>query len=60
MVVVGLSLPVVMTLKDFGILLSDLNFALVVEKAVAKLEELLHTNDMDNHDCLLSFCRYSH
>jgi len=43
MVVVGLSLPVVMTLTDFGILLSDLNFALDVEKAVAKLEELLHT-----------------
>ncbi|MBU0910843.1 MAG: anti-anti-sigma factor [Proteobacteria bacterium] len=39
MVVVGLSVPVVMTLTDFGIRLSDLEFALDVEKAVSKLEE---------------------
>jgi hypothetical protein len=33
----------VMTLTDFGIQLSDLNFALDVEKAVVKLEELWQT-----------------
>lgn len=44
MVVVGLSVPVVMTLTDFGIRLSGLDFALDVEKAVARLEELLHTD----------------
>lgn len=43
MVVVGLSVPVVMTLTDFGIQLRGLEFALDVEKAVARLEELLHT-----------------
>lgn len=39
MVVVGLSVPVVLTLTDFGIRLTELEFALDVEKAVAKLEE---------------------
>ncbi len=45
MVVVGLSVPVVMTLTDFGILLSDLEFALDVEKAVAKLAEKMLTGE---------------
>lgn len=38
-VVVGLSVPVVLTLTDFGIELTGLDFALDVEKAVVKLEE---------------------
>jgi anti-anti-sigma regulatory factor len=37
MVVVGLSVPVVMTLTDFGIRLKDMEFALDVEKALAQL-----------------------
>ena len=36
-VVVGLSVPVVMTLTDFGIKLAGLEFALDVEEALAKL-----------------------
>jgi anti-anti-sigma regulatory factor len=39
MVVVGLAVPVVMTLTAFGITLREMEFALDVEKAVAKLEE---------------------
>lgn len=39
MVVVGLSVPVVMTLTAFGITLKDMEFALDVEKAVARLDE---------------------
>lgn len=38
MVVVGLSVPVVMTLTDFGIMLKDMEFALDVEKALAQLK----------------------
>jgi rsbT antagonist protein RsbS len=45
MVVVGLSVPVVMTLTDFGIPLSGLEFALDVEKAMAKLEEKMQTDE---------------
>ena len=39
MVVVGLAVPVVMTLTAFGITFKDMEFALDVEKAVAKLDE---------------------
>ncbi|MEW6521493.1 MAG: STAS domain-containing protein [Thermodesulfobacteriota bacterium] len=47
MVVVGLSVPVVMTLTDFGIRLSNLQFALDVEHGVVRLEELLQN---DRHE----------
>jgi anti-anti-sigma factor len=39
MVIAGLSVPVVMTLLDFGIQLPDLVFALDVEQALLRLEE---------------------
>jgi len=39
MVIVGLSVPVVMTLLDFGIKLPDLVFALDVEQALLHLQE---------------------
>jgi anti-anti-sigma regulatory factor len=47
MVVVGLSVPVVMTLLDFGIKLPDLVFALDVEQALLHLQERRHQGD--NH-----------
>ena len=39
MVIAGLSVPVVMTLLDFGIKLKDLTFALDVEQALLRLQE---------------------
>jgi anti-anti-sigma factor len=39
MVIAGLSVPVVMTLLDFGIKLPDLVFALDVEQALLRLQE---------------------
>lgn len=38
-VIVGLSVPVVMTLLDFGITLPDMEFALDVEQALIRLQE---------------------
>lgn len=42
LVVAGLSVPVVMTLLDFGIKLPDLAFALDVEQALLYLQERSH------------------
>ncbi len=39
LILAGLSVPVVMTLLDFGIKLPDLAFALDVEQAMVRLEE---------------------
>ncbi|MFP7753399.1 STAS domain-containing protein [Thermodesulfobacteriota bacterium B35] len=39
MVVVGLCVPVVMTLLDFGISLPEMEFALDVEQALVRLQE---------------------
>ncbi len=39
MVVVGLCVPVVMTLLDFGITLPEMEFALDVEQALVRLQE---------------------
>ena len=47
MVVVGLSVPVVLTLIDFGIRLPGMEFALDVERAVAKLEEMIAPAEQD-------------
>lgn len=38
-VIAGLSVPVVMTLLDFGITLPDMEFALDVEQALVRLQE---------------------
>jgi len=39
LIVVGLSVPVVMTLLDFDITLQDMDFALDVEQALARLQQ---------------------
>ncbi len=48
MVIAGLSVPVVITLLDFGIKLPDLAFALDVEQALLRLQE----GKQENYDHL--------
>ncbi len=48
MVIAGLSVPVVMTLLDFGIRLPDLSFALDVEQALLRLQEQAGSGEQNN------------